>query len=94
MTRALIEQRVAPTPQPTGDALQRTALAVLSERERDVLDAVARGLSNVEIARELYVSTATVKSHISSLLAKTGCGTRVQAAVFAFQSGFTRASAD
>lgn len=94
MTRALIEQRVAPTPQPTGDALQRTALAALSERERDVLDAVARGLSNVEIARELYVSTATVKSHISSLLAKTGCRTRVQAAVFAFQSGFTRASAD
>jgi len=94
MTRALIEQRVAPIPQPTGDALQRTALAALSERERDVLDAVARGLSNVEIARELYVSTATVKSHISSLLAKTGCRTRVQAAVFAFQSGFTRASAD
>ncbi|ROS62548.1 LuxR family two component transcriptional regulator [Frigoribacterium sp. PhB160] len=94
MTRALIEQRVSPAPQPTGDALQRTALAALSERERDVLDAVARGLSNVEIARELYVSTATVKSHISSLLAKTGCRTRVQAAVFAFQSGFTRASAD
>jgi DNA-binding NarL/FixJ family response regulator len=94
MTRALIEQRVAPVPATAGDALQQAALAALSERERDVLDAVARGLSNVEIARELYVSTATVKSHISSLLAKTGSRTRVQAAVFAFRSGFARPGTD
>lgn len=90
MTRALIEQRVPPTMPTPGDSQQRAALSALSERERDVLDALARGLSNVEIASELYVSTATVKSHISSLLAKTGSTTRVQAAVFAFQSGFAR----
>jgi DNA-binding NarL/FixJ family response regulator len=66
----------------------------LSERERDVLDAVARGLSNVDIARELFVSMATVKSHISSLLAKTDSRTRVQAAVFAFRSGFARTGGD
>jgi len=70
------------------------ALAGLSDRERDVLDGVARGLSNVDIASELYLSTATVKTHISNLLAKTGTRTRVQAAVFAYESGFARAGGD
>ncbi|ROS50310.1 response regulator transcription factor [Frigoribacterium sp. PhB24] len=90
MTRALIEQRVAPAPASPDADRHRAALDSLSDRERDVLDAVARGLSNVDIARELFVSTATVKSHISSLLAKTDSRTRVQAAVFAFRSGFAR----
>ena len=90
MTRALIEQSVAPGAPVRADAEQEAALASLSDREREVLGAVARGLSNVDIAKELYVSTATVKSHISSLLAKTGARTRVQAAVFAFASGFSR----
>jgi DNA-binding NarL/FixJ family response regulator len=90
MTRALIEQRAAPTPASPDAVRHRAALDSLSDRERDVLDAVARGLSNVDIARELFVSTATVKSHISSLLAKTDSRTRVQAAVFAFRSGFAR----
>ena len=89
MTRALIEQTVAPTPPTRADEQQQSALAALSDRERDVLDALARGLSNVEIAQELFVSTATVKTHVSSLLAKTGTRTRVQAAVFAYRSGFT-----
>ena len=94
MTRALIEQRVAParsdevahTPLPRQIAL----LEELSERERVVLDAVARGLSNGEIAAELWVSVPTVKSQLSSVLAKTGTRTRVQAAVFAYESGFMR----
>ncbi|MBF4635750.1 response regulator transcription factor [Agreia pratensis] len=91
MTRALIEQTVAPTgvgqphvPRPEQLAL----LNELSERERVVLEAVARGLSNVEIAAELWVSVPTVKSHISSVLAKTRTRTRVQAAVFAYECGF------
>jgi DNA-binding NarL/FixJ family response regulator len=91
MTRALIEQTVAPVgggqahvPRPEQLAL----LGELSERERVVLEAVARGLSNVEIAAELWVSVPTVKSHISSVLAKTGTRTRVQAAVFAYECGF------
>ncbi|MFB2580472.1 response regulator [Herbiconiux sp. P15] len=94
MTRALIEQGVdrersagpAHVAAPETEAL----LAGLSERERVVLDAVARGLSNVEIAAELWVSVPTVKTQISSLLAKTGTRTRVQAAVFAYESGFTK----
>jgi DNA-binding NarL/FixJ family response regulator len=93
MTRALIEQRVAggradavhtPLPQ------QLALLGDLSERERVVLAAVARGLSNGEIAAELWVSVPTVKSHISSVLAKTGTRTRVQAAVFAYEAGFMK----
>lgn len=94
MTRALIEQRVAPgrpdeaarTPLPEQIAL----LDELSERERVVLAAVARGLSNGDIAAELWVSIPTVKSHISSVLAKTRTRTRVQAAVFAYETGFMK----
>jgi DNA-binding NarL/FixJ family response regulator len=96
MTRALIEQRVADgrldaphTPLPQQTAL----LGGLSERERVVLAAVARGLSNGEIAAELWVSVPTVKSHISSVLAKTGTRTRVQAAVFAYEAGFMKPGA-
>lgn len=74
--------------------LLRAALDGLSDRELDVLDGVARGLSNVDIAQELYLSIATVKTHISNLLAKTGTRTRVQAAVFAYESGFARAGRD
>ena len=62
----------------------------LSDREREVLAAMARGLSNGEIAEAFYVSEATVKSHVGRILAKLGVRDRVQAVVVAFDAGFVR----
>jgi DNA-binding NarL/FixJ family response regulator len=84
ITRRLIEEFARRT-DPLGppDAV----IATLTPREREALGLVARGLSNVEIARRLYVTEATVKSHVSSVLAKLGLRDRVQAVVFAYENG-------
>ncbi len=69
---------------------QRTALerlGALTVREREVLVAVARGLSNAEVGRELFMSEATVKAHVSRLLTKLDAGNRVQVAILAHDAG-------
>jgi len=88
VTRRVIEQfaRTAPTAEPD-DAPPAEAVGDLSEREVEVLRLMARGLSNQEIAAELYVSGTTVKTHVSHILTKLGVRDRVQAVVEAYDSG-------
>jgi DNA-binding NarL/FixJ family response regulator len=88
ITRRLIEEFAVRTP--SGPPPSK-ALELLTERERDVLLQVARGRSNAEIAQELYVSETTVKTHVSSILSKLGLRDRVQAVVFAYESGLVAA---
>jgi DNA-binding NarL/FixJ family response regulator len=63
----------------------------LTDREREVLVAIARGSSNAEISDELFIGAATVKSHVSSILTKLGLRDRAQMVVFAYESGLVEA---
>jgi DNA-binding NarL/FixJ family response regulator len=84
VTRRLIEQ-FARRPPETSPSPSR--LASLTARERDVLLLLARGRSNAEIAMGLFVSEATVKTHVGNLLAKLGLRDRVQAVILAYETG-------
>jgi DNA-binding NarL/FixJ family response regulator len=85
VTRRLIEEFSRRVPRmPPG------ALDALTERETEVLEQVARGLSNAEIAAELFVTENTVKTHVARLLMKLGVRDRVQAVVLAYESGLIR----
>jgi two-component system, NarL family, response regulator LiaR len=73
-------QHPAAAPQPGNE---------LTERELDVLAAISKGMSNQEIAEKLYISTATVRTHVRNLLSKLGVANRTQAALYAVEAGLT-----
>jgi DNA-binding NarL/FixJ family response regulator len=75
-----------PAPDPGRDA----RLDDLTAREREVLELIARGLSNAEIADALVIEASTVKTHVKNVLAKLDVRDRLQAVIFAYESGVTR----
>jgi DNA-binding NarL/FixJ family response regulator len=86
-TRRLIERFVS---RPAPDAAPPPVVAELTERELEVLRLIARGCSNSEIGDELYLAQPTVKTHVTRMLAKLGVRDRVQAVVFAYESGLVQ----
>ena len=88
VTRHLIEAYVR---RPEGTALVDESLDVLTDRETEVLELIAKGLSNTEIGEQLFVSPATVKTHISRLLMKLDARDRAQLVIKAYESGLVRA---
>ncbi len=87
LTRRLIEEYLRHPPSATAEP---AALGELTERERQVLVLMARGRSNDDIAGDLVISQATVKTHVNRVLAKLGVATRVQAVVLAYELGLVR----
>ena len=90
--RRLVETFVAARPRGGWGAAdvaetRRAALTSLTDREREILVLVARGLSNDEIAEELFISPATVKTHLARVMAKTDAHDRAQLVVFAYETG-------
>ena len=83
VTRKLIREFARQSP-----VSPRPTLDVLTDREQDVLALVARGFSNAEIAAELFITLATVKTHVSRLLTKLAARDRAQLIVVAYESGF------
>ena len=82
VTRRLIAEVTSRAPKQTSSAVE-----VLTPREREVLETVADGKSNAEIAAALFVSEQTVKTHVSNVLSKLGLRDRAQAVVFAYENG-------
>ena len=92
VTRRLLDAYAHQFPDAHAPATRDERLDPLTEREREVLLAVAGGLSNAEIAQRLVVSEATVKTHVGRILAKLDLRDRVQAVIFAYETGLVRAS--
>lgn len=88
-TRRLLDHFMAGPTAPRSSAAAEKRLSNVTEREREVLGLIARGLSNPEIAATLVLSEATVKTHVSRLLSKTDSRDRVHLVLLAFEAGIT-----
>jgi DNA-binding NarL/FixJ family response regulator len=91
VTRRLVERFVR---RPPADRVAEQRFGELTERELEVLKLIARGLSNAEIGAELFLSEATVKTHVTRILGKLGLRDRVQAVVLAYESGLIEPGAE
>ncbi|MFI6737560.1 response regulator [Nonomuraea sp. NPDC050451] len=89
VTRRVVDRMAQ---QPTPDLSDRSRLAGLTPREREVLTLIARGLSNREIAAALVVEESTIRTHVKRVLMKLDLRDRVQAVIFAYESGLNRSS--
>ncbi|MEV4179224.1 response regulator transcription factor [Nonomuraea sp. NPDC049709] len=87
VTRRVIDRLAQ---QPVPDLADQSRLGTLTARERETLELVARGLSNREIAASLVVEESTIKSHVKRILMKLGLRDRVQAVIFAYETGINR----
>ena len=83
----MIEEFARRAPAATVPESPPPAVAELTPREREVLDALARGLSNPEVCEELVISEATAKTQVARVLPKLGVRDRVQAVIYAYESG-------
>jgi DNA-binding NarL/FixJ family response regulator len=93
VTRRMIERFTSGTPHSHATQPPPRELEELTAREREVLDLVARAMSNAEIAAHLVVSEATVKTHITRVFMKLGLRDRAQAVMYAYENGLVRAGA-
>ncbi|MCI2266309.1 response regulator [Sediminivirga luteola] len=91
-TRRLLDATLLAAPERRSDPAHQARLATLTEREREILLEVATGDSNAEIAARMYLSEATVKTHVGRILAKLDLRDRVQAVVFAYEAGLVGGS--
>jgi DNA-binding NarL/FixJ family response regulator len=90
VTRRVIDRLAQ---QPTPDLAGQARLGELTARERDVLQLIARGLSNREIAAALLVEESTIRTHVKRILAKLGLRDRIQAVIFAYETGINQPAA-
>jgi DNA-binding NarL/FixJ family response regulator len=90
VTRRVIDRMAQ---QPTPDLTGQAKLGELTARERDVLQLIARGLSNREIAAALLVEESTIRTHVKRILAKLGLRDRIQAVIFAYETGINQPAA-